>query len=353
MSKNIWMWLLILALAYGCGRAAVQEPLLLYPLPPDEPRIKYVRTYRGEIDFVKEGFFDLIFGKPPAPRLSKPYGVSARGDKIYVTQTGAASVAVIDTKEQKISYIGDMGSTGRLAMPIGVAVAPSGMLIVSDSKLKKVFVYDEAGNFKGAIGKKDDFEAPSGIAINAELGRIYIVDSYGHRVSVYSLQGEPLFKFGRRGHDDAEFNFPTGIAIDRRNGNVYVVDTQNFRVQVFDKDGKFLRNFGTVGDTPGSFARPKGIGIDSEGHVYVTDAAFDNFQIFDETGRVLLYIGSAGSRPGYFQLPAGLYVDENDRIYVVDQLNRRVQVFQYLSEEWKRKNSEEFKKLQFNLDQKN
>lgn len=352
MYKHLWKWFLILSLAYGCSKAAVQEPLLLYPLPPDEPRIKYVRTYRGEIDFVKGGFFDIIFGRPAAPRLRKPYGVTARGDKIYVTQTGGASVAVIDTKAQKVSYIGDMGSTGRLSMPIGVAVAPSGMLIVSDSKLKRVFVYDEAGNFKGAIGKKDDFEAPSGIAINPELGRVYIADSYGHRVGVYTLQGEALFKFGRRGHDNAEFNFPTSIAIDKRNGEVYVVDTQNFRVQVFDKDGRFLRKFGSVGDTPGSFARPKGIGIDSEGHVYVADAAFDNFQVFDETGRLLLPIGAAGSRPGYFQLPAGVYVDENDRIYVVDQLNNRVQVFQYLSEKWKRDNSEEFEKLQFNLDTK-
>lgn len=337
---------LFLAALLGCAPAAQKDEIIVYPTPPDEPRIAYIKTYRGARDFVKRSLLDAILGAPAVSGLSKPYGVFADGDKIYVTLTGSASVAVIDTKEKKVSYIGEFGP-GRLAMPIGVAVTSSGTVLVSDSKLKRVFMYDGKGELKGAIGKKDDFEAPSGIAVNNELGRIYIADSYGHRVRAYSMKGEPLFQFGTRGHNDAEFNFPTHIAIDRRNYNIYVVDTQNFRVQVFDKDGNFIRRFGMLGDSPGNFARPKGIGIDSEGHIYVADAAFDNIQVFDDQGRLLLPIGAAGSRPGHFQLPAGLYVDEKDRIYVVDQLNRRVQVFQYLSEKWKKENPEEYKRFQF------
>ena len=95
---------------------------------------------------------------------------------------------------------------------------------------------------------------------------------------------------------------------------------------------------------PGTFSRPKGIGIDSDGHVYVVDAAFNNFQIFDETGQLLLFIGGEGNAPGQFQLPAGMYVDEKDRIYVVDSFNFRVQVFQYLSDRWKKEHPEEYNK---------
>jgi sugar lactone lactonase YvrE len=42
--------------------------------------------------------------------------------------------------------------------------------------------------------------------------------------------------------------------------------------------------------------------------------------------------------------PAGLYIDENDKVYVVDTLNKRIQVYQYLSEKWKKDHPEEYNK---------
>lgn len=329
----------------GCATTATQEVKPVWPLPPQDPKIAYLTSYRGEADFKKKSFLDVIFGAPPSSALQRPYGVCAAGDKIYVTTTQNPAVVVMDTKERKISYIGEKGA-GRVVLPIGVAVAADGMVFVSDANQKRIFGYDPKGDLKISIGKKGEFLNPAGLAINNELKRLYVVDSFGHSVHAYSLQGEKLFHFGRNGAEDGEFHYPTNAAIDRRNGDVYIVDTQNFRVQVFDKDGKFIRKFGDLGDIPGTFSRPKGIGIDSEGHVYVADAAFNNFQIFNDKGDVLEYIGSAGSNPGFFQLPAGLYVDEKDRIFVVDSLNTRVQVFQYLSDRWKKERPEEYKKYQ-------
>mgnify|MGYP001595533575 CR=1 FL=1 len=328
----------------ACVATPHQEVKLVYPLPPQEPRIAFLGSYRGEIDVKKksamEGFLGFLFGSAERPDLQKPYGVASFGDKIYVTDTGSGEVLVIDVKERKVHHIGDGGS-GKLAVPIGIAIAADGTIFVADAKLKRVFGYDQTGKVKVAIGQKDELKNPAGLAINNELGRLYVVDSHGNAVHVYSTKGEPLFQLlGGEGG----FLFPSNVAVDRRNGNVYVVDSQNFRVQVFDKDGKFLRTFGKIGDVPGTFSRPKGIGIDSEGHVYVVDAAFNNVQIFDEQGQLLLFIGAEGRAPGYFQLPAGMYVDEKDRIYVVDSFNFRVQVFQYLSDRWKKEHPEEYKK---------
>lgn len=337
--------LCLLAVALlGCATTPKEkESLIIWPQPPEEPRVAYLRSHYGERDFVKSSIFDALFGKPPMSVLPKPYGVFAAGNKIYVTLSAAGRVAVIDTKERKVIYIGDAGA-GRLSMPIGIAGTSDGTLYVSDVKLNRIFVYDTEGQLKFAIGRKDELKNPSGIAVNEELKRLYVADAQSHTIHVYSLEGVKLFQFGRAGGGDGELYFPSNIAIQKRTGNVYVVDTQNFRVQVFDKEGKFLKKFGSLGDRIGNFSRPKGIGIDSEGHVYVADAAFDNFQIFDENGQLLLYVGSAGTSPGFFQLPAGIYVDERNRIYVVDQLNGRVQVFQYLSDDWKKANPEELKK---------
>lgn len=345
MMNNVCRYLLIFSVfmsIYGCA-APAPKVKLIYPLPPEEPRLVYLDSYMGESNFKKKGFLEFVLGETTfSADLVKPYGVTAYSDKMYVTDTRSAVVVVFDLKERKVTFMGykDMG---KLALPVGVAVYADGTVFVSDAKQKRVFGYDADGNLKIALGKKDEFKNPAGLAVNNTLGRLYIVDSYGHMVHVYSTKGEPLFTFGKRGDQDGEFNFPSNAVVDRRNGDVYIVDTQNFRVQVFDKDGKFVRRFGQIGDAPGTFTRPKGIGIDSEGHVYVADAAFDNLQIFDDKGQLLLFIGGPGHEPGYFWLPAGVYVDEKDRVYIVDSYNRRVQAFQYLSEKWKKENPEKYK----------
>jgi len=109
------------------------------------------------------------------------------------------------------------------------------------------------------------------------------------------------------------------------------VDSGNFRVQIFDREGNFMRMFGSVGILPGQFARPKGISLDPDGHIYVVDGAFGNFQIFTREGRILLAVGTVGVEPGQFVLPIGIAFDVDGKLYVVDQLNRRIQVFQYLT----------------------
>jgi DNA-binding beta-propeller fold protein YncE len=327
----------------SCAAPTSKAVKLVYPSPPEEPRLAYLDSYKGESNFIKKGFFDFILGEEQSSaELQKPYGVTAYGDKLYVTDTQGAIVFVFDLKERKVTFLGDK-DMGRLALPTGVAVTSDGIVFVSDAKQKRVFGYDANGNLQIALGKKDEFKNPGGMAVNNDLGRLYIVDSYGHMVHVYSTKGEPLFTFGARGGEDGEFNFPSNVAVDRKTGNVAVVDTQNFRVQVFDKDGKFINKFGQVGDAPGAFTRPKGIGFDSEGHMYVADAAFDNLQIFDDKGQLLLSLGSAGHEPGYFWLPAGVYVDEKDKVYIVDSFNHRIQVFQYLSEKWKKENPGKYK----------
>ncbi len=324
------------ATLFGCASAPLAERPMIFPAPPEEPKIVYLKSYKGRLDFRKSSILDAIFGPPVGSDFKKPYGVSALDGRIYVTETQYAGVAIFDTRQQTVKL------RGNFALPVGVAAVSDGGYFVSDAKQKKVFGYDQNGILRVAVGKKDEFKNPAGIAANNDLKRLYVVDSYGHCVFAYSLHGEKLFQFGKNGQGDGEFHYPTNVAIDRRNGNVVVVDTQNFRVQIFDKDGKFVRKFGQLGDVQGTFSRPKGVGVDSEGHIYVADAAFDNFQVFDENGQLLIFIGSAGLGPGYFQLPAGLFVDEQDKVYVVDSLNARVQVFQYLSEKWKKEHPQEY-----------
>lgn len=326
----------------GAVKAATAYPV--WPLPPEQPRIRYLRSHRSVEDFKKKQdsrWKRLLLGNDPAARppesLIKPYGIAvAKSGRVYVTDTAARRVFVFDTEQRSVEFVGESG-TGKVAKPIGVAVDDSlDRVFVADATLKRIFGYGPDGQLAIAIGTEGEFDNPSGLAADAKLQRIYLADSKKHQVFCYSsVDGHLIRTIGARGTEPGQFNFPTNLFVDAQS-RLYVADTLNFRVAVFDAEGQFLKAIGSQGDTPGKLNRPKGVGVDSEGHIYIADTSFNNFQIFSQDGQLLLFVGVAGRDAGEFLLPAGLFVDSRDRIYVVDQGNARVQVFEYLGATAKR-----------------
>ncbi len=220
----------------------------------------------------------------------------------------------------------------RLQNPIGVAVDGSNYLYVSDADLNRVFVFDPKGRWARTIGNDEEIKRISGIAIDRVLERLYVVDTMGHRLLVYSLSGEKTGIIGKRGIEDGEFNFPTYATVGS-GGHLYVADSLNFRVQVFDRDGLYQSQMGTLGNRLGQFSRPKGVAVDQEQNIFVVDSLFDTVQIFNPSGELLLHFGKTGVKRGTFWLPAGIAVDPQGRIYVADTYNKRVQIFQLLKQE--------------------
>jgi len=322
------------------GKAAADavERLPVWPLPPEPARIRYVTSFQGVADFSTKKpprWKSAFFGEDPSgarlpDALVKPYGVAVSpAGLVYVTDTASRRVFVFDQERRTVAFLGDK-EPGKLSKPTGIAVGPDGSVFVADATLNRVFVYGPDSRLTVAIGREGELESPAGLAIDGERGLLYVADSKKHQVFCYSTaDGAAVRTIGRRGGEPGEFNFPTNLFVDR-DGHLFVTDTLNFRIQSFNPDGTLLNVFGTLGDTPGSLNRPKGVGVDGEGHVYVADSSFNNFQIFDQAGQLLLFVGSVGSGPGEFLLPAGLFIDRMNRIYVVDQGNARVQVFQYL-----------------------
>ncbi|MFQ5588766.1 MAG: 6-bladed beta-propeller [Nitrospiria bacterium] len=328
-----FIFLLSVMLLVGCGgKASKPAPSIVWPAPPETPRIKFVKTIASSEDVEEKKWTDhlkaFLFGARSSASLVKPYAVStASNGRVYVADSGWRKVLVFDEPQKQFSMIGVDGP-GALSGPLGVTTDQSGRVYVTDTVHRKGFVYDPEGKYLFDFGDPNQLEHPVGIAVNDALKRVYVVDTRKHTVLVYDMEGKFLFDFGGRGTEDGKFNFPANLFVDPE-GKVYITD-MNFRVQIFDADGKFLSKFGSVGTGFGQFSLPKGVGVDSRGHIYVVDARFNNVQIFDHTGRLLLFFGEFGGRDGQFWLPAGLTVDQNNRIYVADQYNHRINVFQYL-----------------------
>lgn len=335
----------------ACSTKEVEvETTIAFPSYPQEPKIVYLATYRGGAPEDTTSALDTFLGEKQSTKkvsnIIKPYGVGLQDGKVYAVDTGANVVYVIDEKSKELEFIGN-GALGRLAGPISMAFDRDKNIYVSDSREKRINGYDQKGNMIYSIGDRLDFTNPTGIAIDKNQHRLYVIDTKTHQYKAYDIASKKhLYTVGKRGNGDAEFNFPTNIAVDQRNGNIVIVDTQNFRVQIFDKDGKFITKFGNVGNKPGTFARPKGVGVDSEGNIYVADSAFNNVQIFSEYGKdLLMFFGGGGYGPAQFRLITGIYIDEDDKIVIADGFSGRVQTFQYVSEKWKQKNPQKYSEL--------
>lgn len=329
--------LTLMLLAAACAPKTYRlEADLVYPPPPERPRVRYVETFYGDVYFAgswSDGIVSALVGDETQTLLFKPFGVVAddRGN-VYISD-GPGYVMVLDREKQAVRLIADSGqakllNAGGLAFHNGRRE-----LYACDMARKAVMVIDPERNtllrmYAGAFSK------PVAVAVDEVNDRIAVADVKRHTVVIMNAKtGAVLTTVGSVGTEEGSLYFPIAVAFDGE-GNLYVSDEMNFRVQKFDTDGAHVATYGSIGVGLGQFSRPKGIGIDSEGHLYVVDAAFGNVQIFDaESGNLLLFFGQNGMGPGEFSLPHGLFIDAEDRIYVVDQINRRVQVFQYLRHE--------------------
>lgn len=322
---------------------APQPPELIWPLPPDPPRVRWLAEYMDLAKVKnpaakKSGWLERLTGtKTPDEKLElrKPYGITtdSRG-RIYAADTQLQTVFVIDPVARVIEQRqGD--SRAPMVMPAGVAVDSQDRLFVSDAQLHSITCLSPTGKLIARFGTTY-LGRPGGIAIDRQRNRLYVADAKQSRIAVFdsnSFEFRDYFgtpsKPGKP--ENGTFAAPTNVAVDRQ-GNIYVADTWNYRVQILNPAGKFVRAFGAQGDRPGEFIRPKGIAVDSEGHVYVADAEFNNFQVLSPEGKPLLAVGILGSAPGQFTLIAGLYIDAKDRIYTTEMFSGRIQVFQYIAQ---------------------
>ncbi len=326
----------VFAALLACAHSTNQKYDVVVPPPPEPARYKLEHIYTGSAEYEKSGALDAVFGSKTAAeqhQLFKPMDVASNGKGlVYISDTAKPPrIEVFDEVKHEVRLIGVEGE-GRLVLPLGMGLDPDGNLFVADGKLRQVFEFAPDGKLLGVFGSKESLETPVDAAVDPQRKLLYVADSKGHRVQVFSLVDKKLVRtIGERGNDPGKFNYPSSVTIGK-DGKVYVVDSLNFRYQVFDAEGKFLLTHGLIGQEPGSFARPKGIALDSENHVYVSDAAFCNVQVFDQEGKLLIWLGAPGSKPGDFQLIEGISIDSTDHLFVVDQMNHRVQRYAYLKQ---------------------
>jgi DNA-binding beta-propeller fold protein YncE len=171
--------------------------------------------------------------------------------------------------------------------PTHVALCPrNGDIYISDGYgNSRVHKYDPAGRHLFSWGEPGTdpgcFNLPHNLATDAE-GLVYVADRENHRVQVFDGRGRFQGQL-------VNLHRPCGLFADRRNGGrLYVgelpshlavnqaVANLGARVSILSLKGELLGRFGGAfaGERPGEFVAPHGVTVDSRGDVYVAEVSY-------------------------------------------------------------------------------
>ena len=301
-------WLLTLGGPWQAAQAATCSPPGLATPAVAAPHVQHLRGYR------------YAFNSPLRLALD-------HDGALYIADPRRGEISVRAADGRIIHVQPGLGQPGALAVDAG------GHIYVGDVVSGAVTLYDPQWQPLLSFGAAAISQIAD-LALDPGRSRVYVSDSEGHRVHVFSTSGERLFEIGGAGDGDGLFQYPSGIFHDATRDELLVSDQFGYRVQVFDADGLFKYCIGGSSARPGGFfqrgrllAAPQGLWADQLGRVYVADSYEGRVQVLDRDGRLLVSVGRFGQGPGELRIPSDVVLDSGGRLYVASSNNARIEMF--------------------------
>jgi sugar lactone lactonase YvrE/murein DD-endopeptidase MepM/ murein hydrolase activator NlpD len=234
-------------------------------------------------------------------------------------------------------------ATAGFVEPFGVAIAPDGVIYVSDGgshRVRRITVDGRVETLAGSVRGFSDgpagsarFDTPSAIALDA-AGVLYVADTGNHAVRRIAPDGmvSTLAGDGTAGDADggaARFNGPVGVAVDV-SGRVIVADTYNDRIRAIARDGTVSTIAG--GPIPGAddgmatdarFDTPSGVSVDASGSIHIADTGNGAVRRIDPGGSVTTLTYEADGVP---MRPIAVVSGDTGALYVSDERGRVVEI---------------------------
>jgi len=303
----------------ACSATKVELPRgpFYFPPPPDAPRIQFLTGF-GDSSIVEQpSTFALFLAGTQRPddvtKLIKPYGIAVSKGNIYLCDTIARTVYLINPITKRFESIRGNAGSVRLKKPVNLTLDETGKLYVADAERGEVLTYSPDGDYLATLGRGVDMKP---VAVAVDLENLYVVDIKHNVVKILDrTTGEYEREIGANSRSEVDtLSLPVGIAIDKER-SLYVTNVGSGKMLKLDIDGHPLLTLGGIGDGYGEFARPKGIAVADDGIIYIVDAGFQLVQMYSPEGKLLMHFGAPGERRGSLNLPAAVFVTKDNIDY--------------------------------------
>lgn len=213
-----------------------------------------------------------------APGFLEPIAVASAGSEIYVLDKKAARIAVLSTSGVPLRTVPCPGQS-----PAGLAAGPgAGELTVSDGSGARLYVIAaDTGALRRTMGE-GILAFPAGVT--CYQGKTAAADAGLRRVVLFDGGGAVLATLG----DDTLFVRPQGVAWDAILGRLVVVDSFSSEITVMGEDGSVRGQLAGFGAGAGQISAPVDVQLVGGGLMAVPLAV---------TGQVALYTLLSGLPP--------------------------------------------------------
>jgi sugar lactone lactonase YvrE len=303
--------------------------------------------------------------------LINPYDVAINtAGELFIADINNSRIRKVDTNGVITTFAGGGSALGdgsqatnsTLNEPAGVAVDPTGSVLVADAgdyRIRKVnpngIINTVAGN--GSAGSSGD----GGAATNAALSLAFaaVSDAIGNllfsdtenddvrRVDTNGIitrvagGGNSGFLFAGDGGPatNAKLYFPVGLVVDAI-GNILIADRDNNRIRKVDTNGiiSTIAGSGTQGysgdngyATNAALNWPSGLALDAVGNILIGDSGNNLIRKVNANGIIMTVAGGGKSLGDYgdptnaaLAYPVGLAMDVVGNYYIADSSNSRV-----------------------------
>ncbi len=302
--------------------------LALETAAPTNQAAAPTRDESGRLQFGGSGFRPGQFGAP-----------------VDIETDAAGNLYVIDSLRKKLQKFDPQGNflglvdirinpqnANEAAQPWGLAIAPSGAIVVADTFGWRIRLFDadlkSTGGF-GQVPKTDPgttpgpFElfGPRDAAFDAS-GRIWVTDTGHDRLLIYRANGDFIRAVGTAGNGRDQFNEPVGIAI--MGDSVFVADMFNSRVVVLNGEGAWQSEFKVEGWGGQRVDDKPYIRALADGRLAVSMPALNQVRIYTRTGTLSATI-TGGDQP--LNKPYGVLEAADGKLWIVEGGASRVRQF--------------------------
>ena len=235
-----------------------------------------------------------------------PSGIAIHdsGD-IYVACISDNSIHVFDQAGHLKRTIGSGGSDdGQFCYPYGISIKGD-VMYVADHCNHRIQKLTTGGQFLQKFGQcgsgQGQFNGPVSVIVD-HRDRIIVADFSNHRVVILDQNGSWLLTINGKVSGSHGFLSPSGLALDPQ-GNIHVAANSYNTIKVFTPKGTYVRSYGDV-------KNPLEIAVDEEGYSMVCECSGNCLSIFDPQGNKIHTVGSLNQPRGVIlnRISGSLYV---------------------------------------------